>query len=237
MAEIELMGMPVWVYAKNIDDQKPVAPNQLMTGHVGEPYQVEPAEIDGYTFVKAKGETNGVLNDEMHTVTLYYRPAHYLEAQKLTNKYLHIKQPVATYLEMNGEQDGSNLWPDTVVPVSSRVATQDGTFWYELADSRWVPFSMQNMQLSSERGDRSDEQPSWLKNKVWDTKKISVMGVIDFIPNQTLNVYDQPYGQVIGQLADGTPVNLIEEVTDGAGNLWYHLDQYGWVSSLYVKIK
>lgn len=235
MTDIQLQGMPVWVYSRNIDNQKVVAPSRLVEGALGSTYTVEPKPIEGYKFVRADGEIKGQLGETMHTVTLYYRPESYLEAQKLEGKYLHVVAPVNTYRDVDGEPDGFSLWANMVVKVVNRVATANGKFWYQMADSRWVPFSMHQMSLSNDDGQNSEQ--GWQLHTAWEPTPMTAEATIDFVPERRLNVYDRPYGEIIGQIVDGAPVAIIEKVEDDADNVWYHMDQYGWVSSLYIKMK
>ncbi|MBM7616837.1 hypothetical protein JOC36_000370 [Weissella uvarum] len=236
MAEIQLQGMPVWVYAKNIDDNRPVAPSRLINGGVGESYAVEPADLPGYQYVKSEGATSGVLDAQTHVVTFYYRPDSYLEAQNLEDKYLHIKTAVPVYDDFSTEPTTVKLWPGMVVKVVKRVATKDGTFWYQMADSRWVRFDMHEMALTNDDGQAKDPNGGWQMQRVWEPVSWQAQGTIDFVPGRTLNVYDQPYGQVIGTIENQVPVQITEQVTDDADNIWYHLDQMGWVASIYVHI-
>lgn len=59
---------------------------------------------------------------------------------------------------------------------------------------------------------------------------------IDFVQNESVNYYDQPYGQIIGKLAHGTKVKIIEQLRDEQKLLWYRLDNNGIISEKYIKL-
>ncbi len=236
MREFKLEGMPVWVYSKDIDTNWQVAPSRLIQGAVGDAYQVEPAQIEHYQFVRVDGPVTGIFNDEMRTVTFYYRQAEYAETEQLSSKYLQINSQTSTYTRVEGEPDGATLFPGTIVKVVQRVATKDGQFWYQLADSRWLPYSMKTMRLRDDDGIHRQRQADWNRPTTWQPKPFQHAAIVDYVPSQDIAVYRQPYGREIGRLVHGARVEISERVDDPSGVVWYHVEKHGFVPSVYLKL-
>lgn len=238
MANFQLMGMPVWVYAKDIDTKSTIVRTRLIEGHVGETFNIEPQEIEGYRFVSAAGVTAGVFTEEdMHTITFYYRHAEVAETEALTDKYLHIFSEVQPVVSIDDQTvTGQKLWPGTVVKAAQRMASRTGEFWYQLADSRWVKYDMKTMKLADNDGHNERPAADWQRPNNWQPVAYNATGVIDYIPGAEVAVYAQPYGREIGRVAHGTAVEVTEMVIDSAQVTWYHVAQQGWISSIYVSL-
>lgn len=169
MADFELQGMPVWVYSKDADSKASIAPSRLVEGTVGEHFSLDPADVAGYRFVSSEGTLTGTFDEKtMHTVTFYYRRADIAETEKIHGKYLRMLASVQPVDEIESTTPlGQKLWADSYMKVVERVATRDGKFWYQLADSRWVAYDMQTMKLTDNDGRTTKPVSEWNRPTTW----------------------------------------------------------------------
>ncbi len=238
MAKFQLMGMPIWVYAKDIDTKGAIERARLIEGHVDESFNVEPKEIDGYRFVSAAGVTAGVFTQEdTHTITFYYRHAQVAETQALTDKYLHVFSEVQPVVSIEDQTAiGQKLWSGSVAKVAQRMASRTGEFWYQLADSRWVKYDMRVMKLANDDGRNQRPAFDWQRPTNWEPVTYHATGSVDYVPGADIAVYAQPYGREIGRLQHGVEIEITEKVIDSAQVTWYHIAQQGWISSIYASL-
>lgn len=238
MADFQLKGMPVWVYAKDVDTKTALTHARLIEGTVGDSFSVDPQTLPGYRFVSSEGTLKGTFDETtMHTATFYYRRDNIAETEQLTDKYLHLLadvQPVAA-IEI-AEPTGQKLWADSYVKVAQRVATREGKFWYQLSDSRWVPYNMQTMKLTDNDGRSAKPISEWNRPTTWAPKPFVARGTVDYVPGGDVAVYAQPYGREIGRVVHGSRIEISERVDDPSGILWYHVVQHGWISSIYLHL-
>lgn len=59
--------------------------------------------------------------------------------------------------------------------------------------------------------------------------------VVDFVPGRSIDVYDSPFGRVIGSVQNGDKLTITGQQSDSTGVSWYKAKGKGYISSLYVK--
>lgn len=239
MVDVRLRGTPIWVYAKDINTKLSIAPHRIVEGAVGDAFTIKPEEVTGYRFVNAEGTPTGIFSMEDRTVTFYYRRNSFMETEVLDDKYLRLFHEVPTYTDLKKSAPAAPLWKGTVVKVVERVATADGEFWYQIADTRWVPFNLETMQLvnkpeSTTAPDMTQRPTNQLD--LLDRVTITQHAVVDYVPTKAVTVYDVPYGQAVGQAVHGLRVEVDEMTRDTGGIEWYHIVDLGWVSKIYLKL-
>ncbi|MCW0953378.1 MucBP domain-containing protein [Weissella ceti] len=239
MVDVRLQGTPIWVYAKDVNTKLSIAPHRIVEGAVGDAFTIEPVEIEGYRFVKAEGSPTGIFNMEGRTVTFYYRRNSYMETEVLDDKYLRLFREVPTYTDLKKSAPAMPLWNGTVVKVVERVATADGEFWYQIADTRWVPFNLETMQLvnkpESTTAPDVTQRPTTQLDLLARTA-VEKHGVVDYVSTKDVTVYDVPYGKEVGRAVHGLRVDIDEVARDAAGVEWYHIVDLGWISKIYLKL-
>lgn len=233
MANLELMGTPVWVYAKDIDTQASVARPKLLQGKMGATYNVQIDNIPNYTVDHIIGNQKGIFDEDIHAVTIYYRKADWLETESLDSKFIEAIEDVTVYDDYAG-QVVSKLVRGTVWKVIQRIATKDAHFWYQLADSRWIMYDSKKEKLlinpdQAKMSQQDDE-------KAWDSEGLDARGIIDYVPNQSVAIYNQPYGTEVARLENHTQVIVSAVIHDPSGVDWYHLVNYGWLNGIYLNL-
>lgn len=238
MADFQLRGMPVWVYAKDVDTKSALTRARLIDGYVGETFSIDPESIPGYRFVSSEGTLTGTFDEQkMYTTTFYYQREDVAETEKLTHKYLHIFANIQPVVGVeDATETGQKLWAGSVVKVAQRMATRTGDFWYQLADSRWLKYDMQTMKLTDNDGHHQQPVAEWKRPTVWQPTPFSAHGKVDYIPGADVAVYSQPYGHEIGRIQHGVSVEITEQVVDLSGVTWYHVAQQGWLSNIYLSL-
>lgn len=238
MADFQLKGMPVWVYAKDVDTKSALTRARLIEGYIGDTFSIDPESISGYRFVSSEGTLTGTFDEQtMYSATFYYQREDVAETEQLTHKYLRILENVQPVVDVEDlTETGQKLWSGSVVKVSQRMATRTGDFWYQLADSRWIKYDMQTMKLTDNDGQHNQPVAEWKRPTVWQPTPISAQGKIDYIPSQEVAVYSQPYGHAIGRIQHGDSVEVTEQVVDPSGVTWYHVAQQGWLSAIYLSL-
>lgn len=239
MVDVRLQGTPIWVYAKDVNTKLSIAPHRIVEGAVGDAFAIEPLEFEDYRFVKAEGTPTGIFSMEDRVVTFYYRRNSYMETEVLEDRYLTFLSEVSTYTDLTQETLAPSIWKGTVVKVVERVATPDGKFWYQIADTRWVPFDFETMRLghkpqSTTAPDLTQRPTTQLE--LLDRIQVKQQATIDYVPTKDVTVYDTPYGHESGRAVHGLRVVTDEIAHDAAGVEWYHIVDLGWVSKIYLKL-
>lgn len=232
MTDSYKLGNPIWVYYSDIDTNENLQVPQLLRGLSGESYQVEAKEFPNYRYVKADADLKGTFDMRQHQIHLYYRNANWAEVQKNISMYLHLEAPTPMYDLPDGMQVGAALPRDIVVKAFARVATTNGEFWYELGADQWVRYD--HMSVT--------DDPFKEKAKVENQRGQSVSNlpdkpaVVDFVPGRSIDVYDSPFGRVVGSVQNGDQLTITAKQSDSTGVTWYKAKDKGYISSLYVKM-
>ncbi|QBO36649.1 hypothetical protein EQG49_09285 [Periweissella cryptocerci] len=227
-------GVPVWVYVEDIDTHEELTGPTILSGMLGENYQVQMPHLPAYKLIQNDGDLNGQFTNATQSVRLFMRRADWAETQVI-NSFVQVKEPTPLFDETDGEPTGEYLQPDTVAKTTFRVATTQGKFWYNVGERRWVEYDRHNVDLRETS--RTDAQiAAELVSPSWETTQVQQNAVIDFVPDQYTAVYSSPYGRIIGEIRDGAQVQISEIIDDPSGVDWYQLTDIGWVTSLYVKL-
>jgi len=239
MVDVRLQGTPIWVYAKDMNSKLSIAPHRIIEGAIGDAYTIEPAEIEGYRFVEGDGTPTGIFSMEGRTITFYYRQNSHMETETLDDKYLSLFREVPTYTDINKTEVAAPLWKGTVVKVVERVATADGEFWYQVADSRWVPFDLETMQLGSRPESTTTPDVTQRHNtqlEHLELRKVFMHGTVDYVSTKDIAVYDAPYGREVGRAVHRLRVDIDEIAREKSGIEWYHIVDMGWIAKIYLKL-
>src|SRR5699024_7951906 len=106
---------------EHVDEEgEELAPSEDLTGDIGDPYESEPEDIDGYELVEEPENAEGEFTDEPQTVTYVYAP---IEAAPVT----------VEHVDEEGEElaPSEDLTGDIGDPYESEPEDIDG---YELVE-------------------------------------------------------------------------------------------------------
>ncbi|GAK30047.1 LPXTG motif leucine-rich repeat domain protein [Weissella oryzae SG25] len=237
MAEYDIMGTPIWVYYKDSDTKATIQPPKIVEGGLGSIFSIKADQIENYQLTRTEGEVNGIFDETMHTITFYYRKANWAETEVLTNKYIIVMKDTPIYATITGEEPVDVMRENSTWKVTTRVATKNGKFWYQLADSRWIMYARNNIKLVDSPNEALLSTQGDVALNKWPTKPLKAMANIDYVANSAVSVYYQPYGREMAMLPNGRLVEVSEVMEDPSGVNWYHLKPAGWINGIYLKFQ
>lgn len=228
-------GNPIWVYYTNIDTGENLVVPQLLRGYLNEEYSIDQKQFDGYQFVKSEGELTGKFDNKPHSVHLYYRGKNWGEVESI-EMYLHLDAPTTVYDMPNGMPVGTPFPEDIVLKAFHRVATKSGEFWYEIGSDQWIKYDQ--MSVVDNPFKAEDEK---FQSKLADNMSVipiqKTKAVIDYLPNRSIEVYDKPYGEQVGELKDGQEITITGKMSDNGEITWYEVGDQQFITGNYVRLE
>ena len=223
-------GNPIWVYYTNIDTGE-----NLVVPQLNEEYSIDQKQFDGYQFVKSEGELTGKFDNKPHSVHLYYRDKNWGEVESI-EMYLHLDAPTPVYDMPNGMPVGTPFPEDIVLKAFHRVATKSGEFWYEIGSDQWIKYDQ--MSVVDNPFKAEDEK---FQSKLADNMSVipiqKTKAVIDYLPNRSIEVYDKPYGEQVGELKDGQEITITGKMSDNGEITWYEVGDQQFITGNYVRLE
>lgn len=228
-------GNPIWVYYTNIDTGENLVVPQLLRGYLNEEYSIDQKQFDGYQFVKSEGELTGKFDNKPRSVHLYYRGKNWGEVESI-EMYLHLDAPTPVYDMPNGMPVGTPFPEDIVLKAFHRVATKSGEFWYEIGSDQWIKYDQ--MSVVDNPFKAEDEK---FQSKLADNMSVipiqKTKAVIDYLPNRSIEVYDKPYGEQVGELKDGQEITITGKMSDNGEITWYEVGDQQFITGNYVRLE
>lgn len=228
-------GNPIWVYYTNIDTGENLVVPQLLRGYLNEEYSIDQKKFDGYQFVKSEGELTGKFDNKPHSVHLYYRDKNWGEVESI-EMYLHLDAPTPVYDMPNEMPVGTPFPEDIVLKAFHRVATKSGEFWYEIGSDQWIKYDQ--MSIVDNPFKAEDEK---FQSKLADNMSVipiqKTKAVIDYLPNRSIEVYDKPYGEQVGELKDGQEITITGKMSDNGEITWYEVGDQQFITGNYVRLE
>ncbi|MDF7627030.1 MucBP domain-containing protein [Lactobacillaceae bacterium L1_55_11] len=223
---------PLWIYYRNIATGAMLTGPKEVTGTIGTPYEVPRLSFDQLRYVDASGPLAGFLGNHGQSVALFYRPQTWQDCQRVC-LYLQILATTAVYQEPSQNRPPlREVAEGSIWATHLRVTTSQGQFWYQIAENQWISFDAEQMKLL----DHAEQvaNPSYARHNPLQEMNQS-NAVIDFLPGQKLDTYDQPYGMPDRQVSDGDFVTIDKKLTDDLDVTWGHIKNVGWLNDIYLK--
>ena len=228
-------GNPIWVYYTNIDTGENLVVPQLLRGFMGEEYSVKKKQFDGYQFVKSEGELTGKFDDQPHSIHVYYRNKNWGEVESI-EMYLHLDAVTAVYDMPNGMQVGTPFPDDIVLKAFHRVATKSGEFWYEIGSDQWVKYDKMTIVDNPFKTEDEDFQSKLADNMAVIPMK-KTKAVIDYLPGRSIDAFNKPYGDKVGEIKDGREITITGKMSDNDEIIWYKVGNGMFITGNYVKLE
>ncbi len=222
-------GKPVISYAIDYDTNNLLAPPDYHEGLLNEPFSIEPTKINHYKLIRVQGQMIGAFNQQVQAVFAFYRQQDWQTVQEV-GIYIKLNKQKTIFNEPDGDQQTYTFPKNSIWRVFREIVKVDGTTWYNLGGPQWLTSNWTIIRTQP-------MQPA-LDTKLHSFHAVATQldASIDFVQNESVNYYDQPYGQIIGKLAHGTKVKIIEQLRDEQKLLWYRLDNNGIISEKYIKL-
>ncbi|MDO4902882.1 MAG: MucBP domain-containing protein [Limosilactobacillus sp.] len=225
-------GNPIWIYYIDIDTGENLMVPQLMKGIIPCKYHVEKKEFPRYTFVKSEGQMDGTFDMKRKEVRLYYRKDNWKDMTDV-DLYLHLDKPAPVYDMVDGMPVGDPALPGIVVKAFRKVVTKDGQTWYDIGADQWVKYD--GIRVVNEPF-QNDHYHSVIADQLTILPLKNVKGKIDYLPGKEVDVFDKPYGQKVGSVADGKEVEISGQLNDNGEITWYEIGDHQFVTGNYVII-
>jgi len=221
---------PVWVYYKNIATQETLLEPHRLDGNIGESYTINTPDLTNYKYVDNSGELSGVFGNMPQSLQIFYQPASWQAVHRVT-MYIHMKNVVVSYAAPDDYNHvTANLTNDSYWATPLRVITGNGQFWYQIGDHNWVPYDITLMTLSDTAP--NIENINYIKDAELENDQPNA--IVNFLPEQSTEVFESPYGLPIGSVLDGDFVAITTEQHDKNHLVWYKLAHHGWINSIYI---
>ncbi|GKT04283.1 MucBP domain-containing protein [Furfurilactobacillus sp. WILCCON 0119] len=235
MNEQVVEGIPVWVYYTDVDSGDTLLDPKLVRGNIGDHYTIDIPEFANYRLFRHSGDLDGVFSTDQQEVRLFFRTADWAEVEKV-HMYATIQEDLPTYDQPDGELQALEMPIGSVWRVFSRIATDNGEFWYNMGINQWVMYKPNAFTLSSKSAQTVAREEAPLPEHDWDVQPIAARGAIDFVDGQSVSYYSEPYGRPAGTVPNRSAVIIEGEISDPSGVVWFQLQGLGFINSMYVKL-
>lgn len=221
-------GQPVVTYLIDYDSGQLLKLPTIHRGRLDGHYQLTPPEIAGYRIFQAQGSQRGQYSQRAQRVIYFYRRDAWQTVQRvhqyvlLTAAHQIVDQPAG---HPYGYQFPANsLWRLFVV-----VTRTDGSVWYNLGGEQWL--------AATETTLRDHPLPTALPQQHhWTVQPFERLGSVDYVPHAAVTIYKEPYGESIGQLDHGEPLDVRGRIVDDQNLVWYQIGPDAYISAYYVQI-
>lgn len=221
-------GLPVMVYAMDTDTRTILQSVQLLSGKLGKHYSVTAPGIDGYRLTSSAGQTYGNFDNQTHGIVFYYRKSNWRVVQPVTY-YVKLTANHQVFGDPGGQALRTGLPANVIIKIFARIDTTDDVSWLNIGGSEWILNA--NLEPS--------DLPSYaLVADITKTSRnpVRLAGTISFVPGKSIALFDQPYGNQVGSLADGSRVSISATIVDDQDLIWYELADHRVVPQRYLKI-
>lgn len=227
-------GNPIWVYYRDMDNNDNLRLPQLLRGHLGQHYEIKQIEIPNYTLMQTTGTLEGQFDETAKSVCFYYRKKSWVEIQKV-DLYLYLDETTTVYDQVEGMPMPDTLPAGIYVKAFQRIATNEPALWYQVNADQWLKFDQDTMKLMANDPFAGQDTTKSVADLTYLALN-HVTATVDFLPDRTVETYDQPYGQSRSRLMDGSEVVLTGRLTDDNGVTWYQVEGHGYINASYVKL-
>ncbi|PWF99896.1 MucBP domain-containing protein [Levilactobacillus bambusae] len=223
------LGQAIMVYPIDIDTGQILSEPTILSGQLGEAYEVNTPSIENYTIIRSSGRLNGIFSSQSATVYLLYRRADWKTSQVL-NLFGELTETRNVYDRPAGSFMGYGLPANSVWHVYQRVQLTDDTEWLNLGGLQWI--RADNVNIIDHP--LFNPYANYQALSRWVSTPITGSATVDYIPDKKIKGYVQPYGIPICEIPHGTKVQLIARIVDNQELVWYQLDNQSFVNARYL---
>lgn len=221
------MGHPAIMYAIDYDTSEMVAPPVIQTGAVNQPFAFGKTQVDDYHLVKASRPLTGHFTEEVQTIVVLLRRNSWTAVQRI-NIFVRLLHSTPIVDQPDGQAYDYEFPKSSVWRAFVRVNTKNGETWFNLGGPQWV--NGKNVaQTDQPARPQIDQRPAVVYQPINQSARV------DFVAGQSLHTYDQPNGQSVKLIADGSQVQLTGEFTDSNHLKWYRMADETVILAQYIK--
>ncbi|MFC6260748.1 MucBP domain-containing protein [Levilactobacillus fujinensis] len=221
-------GQPVVTYLIDFDNGQLLTLPTIHRGRLDGRYHLTPPEVPNYRIFQAQGAQRGQFSQLAQRVIYFYRREAWQTVQRvhqyvlLTTDHQVLDQPAG---QPYGYQfPAHSLWRLFVV-----VTRTDGTVWYNLGGEQWL--------VATETALRDHPLPTALPQRhQWSVQPFERLGSVDYVPHAAVTIFKEPYGESIGQLEHGEPLDVRGRIVDDQQLVWYQIGPDAYINANYVRL-
>ncbi|CAI2619822.1 hypothetical protein AKUH4B101A_10010 [Apilactobacillus kunkeei] len=221
-----LNGKPVNIFFINYDTYSMIRLPQMAIGKYNNEFQINIPELSGFKLINYSGDSNGIFDDYMKHLIIYYRRNDWHSVQKDTF-YIRLREYTRVYNDTNGDVLHVLLPKKSIWKVFYQVTTDDA-LWLNIGPNQWIvdrnffrmqyPFAKELTNTDS-----------------WKIKKVHYPATIENNNHQSVAVYNFPYGSCIGFLHNGNSFIVTQEIVDQNDLQWVEINNLHYIVSDDVK--
>lgn len=226
---IKKMGQPIICYYFDYDNYRMIKKPDFKYGFIESNYYVKPPKIHNYKIYLTSGNQNGIISNSVQTINYYYRLENWQLVQKV-NYFLQLKNNVIPFTSPEGNQLNDQLPENSIWKAFIAVKTKKET-WFNLGGNQWIKASECKIVSNNSNIYLPNKMP-----KIINQSKINQPGIVNFIPNKTIPVFDRPYGAKVKNLNHNEIITVDEIIEDENKLNWYHIYNQGYVIQNYINL-
>ncbi|CAI2619123.1 hypothetical protein AKUH3B110M_09910 [Apilactobacillus kunkeei] len=221
-----LNGKPVNIFFINYDTYSMIRLPQMAIGKYNNEFQINIPELSGFKLINYSGDSNGIFNDYMKHLIIYYRRNDWHSVQKDTF-YIRLREYTRVYNDTNGDVLHVLLPKKSIWKVFYQVTTDDA-LWLNIGPNQWIvdrnffrmqyPFAKELTNTDS-----------------WKIKQVHYPATVENDNHQSVVVYNFPYGSCIGFLHNGNSFIVTQEIVDQNNVEWVEINNLHYIVSDDVK--
>ncbi|WKN28880.1 MucBP domain-containing protein [Apilactobacillus kunkeei] len=221
-----LNGKPVNIFFINYDTYSMIRLPQMAIGKYNNKFEINIPELAGFKLMNYSGDTDGIFNDYMKHLIIYYRRDDWHNVQKDTF-YIRLREYTKVYNDTNGEILHVLLPKKSIWKVFYQVTT-DNALWLNIGPNQWiVDRNFYRMQYPFAKELTNTDS--------WKIKKVHYPATIQNDNHQSVAVYNFPYGSCIGFLHNGNSFFVTQEIIDQKDVHWMEINNLHYIVSEDVK--
>lgn len=224
-------GHPIITYLVDYDSGQLLALPQVVRGQLNTDFHLTPPPITGYHIFQAQGDQQGQFGPTAQRMIYLYRRDAWQTVQRV-RQYVTLTADHQVYDEPAGRTYGYQFPATSLWRLFAIITLTDQSVWYNLGGNQW---------LNAVDTDRHEHWSRTLqlppKITTWQTQAdTQLAGVVDYVPNDAVTIYREPYGEVAGQLANGELLDIRRRLVDDQNLVWYQVGPEAYINARYVRL-
>lgn len=215
-----LNGKPVNIFFIDYDTYSMIRLPQMAIGQYNNEFSIQIPNLPGFNLVNYSGSTEGIFNDEMKHLVIYYRRNDWKDVER-DNFYIRLRE----YTEVFNDTDGQVL--HVLLPKDSiwkvfYIVTTEKAIWLNIGPNQWI-INRNFNRMHYPFAKRLTNTDSWV------IKNVNYPATIEKKENKSVTVYNFPYGSCIDFLHNGHSFFVTQEIQDQNNRHWLEINNLHFI--------
>lgn len=221
-------GQPVVTYLIDYDNGQLLKLPTIQRGRLDSRYQLTPPEFPGYHIFQAQGVQRGQFSRQAQRVIYFYRRDAWQTVQRV-HQYVLLNVDHQILDQPAGQAYGYQFPANSLWRLFVVVTRTDGSVWYNLGGEQWL--------AATETTLRDHPLPTALPRRHhWTVHPFERLGSVDYVPHAAVTIFKEPYGESVGQLDHGEPLDIRGRIVDDQQLVWYQIGPDAYIRAYYVRL-